>query len=88
MLGEDLAAAIEQQTEVLIWPENWQAWQVIEACSFCWRTDRIGLPIGIPLSDIEAAMRMLGIEDQRDCLERVLLVISEAVRVWRESITQ
>ncbi|RMF15190.1 MAG: hypothetical protein D6757_05010 [Alphaproteobacteria bacterium] len=83
MLGEAQAAAIEQQAEVLIWPENWQAWQVIEACAFCWRRDANGLPLGLPLTDIEAAMRLLNVEDARDCLERVLLVQAEALRVWQ-----
>lgn len=68
--------------EVWIWPENWDAWRVFEACGGCWRLTPDGRPYGLVLADVHAAMIMLDIEDANACLEKVLVMQAEALSVW------
>lgn len=77
-----MAARVEQSREVLIWPENWQAWQVFAACATCWRLTPDGRPYGLVMADVRAVIAMLGVEDAADCLERVLVMQQTALDAW------
>ncbi len=41
-----------------------------------------GRPYGLALANVRAAMRMLGVQDTRDCLQRILILEQAALEAW------
>ncbi|OIO57320.1 MAG: hypothetical protein COX57_02220 [Alphaproteobacteria bacterium CG_4_10_14_0_2_um_filter_63_37] len=81
MLGEEQLARLSVSSDVWVWEENWQALRVFLACSGSWRVIE-GRRSALDLPSVHAAMQMLGVGDQADCLERVQTLEGEALRVW------
>ena len=53
-------------------PENWEALEVFSACATQWRRGGMeGQMSGLDYGAVESARRMMGVEDMRDCFERV-----------------
>ncbi len=54
------------------------------ACACAWRLAPDGRPYGLVLADVHAAMRMLGVKDTRDCLQRILILQQAALEAWEQ----
>ena len=64
---------------------NEQAVDLFTGCQTQWRHAGMdGAPIGLDYAGVQAAMTMLGIEDVRDCFERLQIVEAGAVGELRK----
>jgi hypothetical protein len=67
-----------------ILPENWDAVGVFCACSGQWLVAPGGQRLGLLYTSLESCMRMMGIADPADCFGRVRVIESEALRLLAE----
>lgn len=73
-----------------IWPENWEALQIFNACASQWRHVSLGqngsLPTGIEYASLAAVMDIHRVMNRRDCLERVQIMENAALQEYRKRI--
>ncbi len=66
ILGVDEAVEEQEPDEFLIWPENWDCWNVFKSLWSRWPTDGLsGRFYGIERPDIESTLRILQIDPSK-----------------------
>ncbi len=77
-------SAEDFDSEVGIWPDNWDAFELFAALQTQWRSGMAG-PVGLDYTAIEPVMRLQGIKkrDRREVFESVRLMELEALSVMR-----
>ena len=74
----------EECPEPELLPENEPAVELFIRSMTQWRYDTRGLPLGLDYAGVEAAARMLGVEDVRDAFGRLQVIEAEWVKAVRE----
>lgn len=69
-----------------VWPENWDAARVMLRAQTQWRRAGMsGQRYALDYAALEAVMRMLQVHDPADCLDRIIVIEQEMLRIEREA---
>lgn len=82
--GDEIAESMLAETDIEIWPENWQAVMVFEALSTQWNLG-MGGPIGLRYESLPTVLRAYGVSaaDRPAVFQQVRLLERSALEAMR-----
>jgi hypothetical protein len=89
LLGIDsavFAPVKEEDRDLEIWPENWEAVEVFVAMATQWRHSSLGGVVGLDYVALNTVMGILAVRDVKDVFYCVRIMESEALTVINRQV--
>lgn len=74
---------------ILVWPENWEAVQLFLTLSMDWiKPNAMGGSYRLPTTEIEAAMRISGVKNRKNCWQQIQLMKAHAGAILMQQFNE